>query len=77
MSAGSTPAMSMAARPDSMPMVEVGRPMRRSRIPVRSRIHSSLVSIIAARSSLVRTFSGSDVPMPMTVAPIKTPVRNS
>ena len=63
--------MSMAARPDWMPSDDVGNPMRRSRMPVRSRIHSSLVSIIWARSSLVSTFSGSAVPMPVMRAPIR------
>jgi hypothetical protein len=32
--------------------------IRRSRMPVRVRIHSSLVSTIRSRSALVSTFSG-------------------
>ena len=41
-----------------------GSAMRRSRIPVRSRIHSSFVSIIFERSSFVSTLSGTCEPMP-------------
>ena len=44
-------------------------------MPVRSRIHSSVVSIIPARSSLVRTFGGSAVPQPVMTAPA-TPGRD-
>ena len=45
--------------------------MRRSRIPVRSRIHSSFVSIIVERSSFVSTCSGTYEPRP--VMEIATP----
>ena len=38
--------------------------MRLSRIPVRVRIHSSEVSRVFSRSSLVRTFSGRNMPVP-------------
>jgi len=37
----------------------------RERMPVRLLIHSSLVSTICARSSLVTTFSGTHLPMPV------------
>src|SRR4051812_25018538 len=39
--------------------------MRRSTIPVRSRIHSSFVSIFFARSLLVTRFSGKAEPVPV------------
>src|SRR5690606_34926665 len=39
--------------------------MRRSLMPVRVVIHSSEVSTIFERSSLVRTFSGMKLPVPM------------
>ena len=42
---------------------------RRSRIPVRARIHSSLVSTSALRSSLVTTVGGRAVPQPMMALP--------
>ena len=50
-----------AMRADAVPMCEVSSPsaaIRRSRIPVRVRIHSSLVSTICSRSALVITRSG-------------------
>ena len=56
------PAISIALRPDSADNPAVVPPTRRSRMPVRSRIHSSEVSIIPARSSLVRIFGGSARP---------------
>src|SRR5580765_7314312 len=43
--------------------------MRRSRMPVRSRIHSSEVSTILARSALLSTRSGTYMPVPTTAAP--------
>src|SRR5439155_5341772 len=43
--------------------------MRRSRIPVRSTIHSSEVSTSRSRSRLVRTFCGTYMPVPVIVAP--------
>src|ERR671931_724538 len=43
--------------------------MRRSTIPVRSRIHSSEVSTIFSRSALVSTRSGTYMPVPAMVAP--------
>src|SRR5574340_1646231 len=42
--------------------------MRRSRIPVISRIHLSLVSTRCASSSLVSTVSGTDIPQPVICA---------
>ena len=38
-------------------------------MPVRSRIHSSLVSIMPARSSLVSDLGGRAVPQPVMTAP--------
>src|SRR5262249_36279177 len=46
--------------------------MRRSRMPVRSRIHSSEVSTIRSRSRLVRTRSGTYIPVPAIAAPRRT-----
>src|SRR5215831_14453124 len=43
--------------------------MRRSSIPVRSRIHSSEVSTIFSRSRLVSTRSGTYIPVPVMVTP--------
>ncbi len=54
-----------------MPWWEAGVPgsvKRRSRIPVRSVIHWSLVSTILSRSELARTFSGKDMPVPVMPA---------
>src|SRR4051812_38656651 len=48
-----------------------GAAMRRSRIPVRSRIHSSLVSTMRSKSALVSTRSGTYMPVPTIVAPRK------
>ncbi len=67
MSEASTPASSRASRAASVARPEVDPPIRRSPMPVRSRIHSSVVSIQAVRSSLVRTFSGSEAPIPVMV----------
>src|SRR5262245_24126131 len=46
-----------------------GAAIRRSRIPVRSRIHSSLVSTMRSKSALVSTRSGTYIPVPAMVAP--------
>src|SRR5437867_5689092 len=43
--------------------------MRRSRMPVRSRIHSSEVSTMCSRSRFVSTRSGTYIPVPVMVAP--------
>src|SRR5512134_3624888 len=43
--------------------------MRRSRMPVRSRIHASEVSTMRSRSALVSTRSGTYMPVPAMVAP--------
>ena len=70
----STPACSMAsrlagsARSDSASSFEA---IRRSRMPVRSRIHSSVVSTYCLRSSFVTTWSGTLQPRP--VIEIATP----
>ncbi len=61
MSATVRPASAMALRPASAPMktaVSVGDAQRRSWIPTRVRIHSSLVSMVVDSSSLVTTRSG-------------------
>ena len=61
MSAGVSPALASAAFAASKPRSEVNSPSaatRRSRMPVRCRIHSSDVSTIFERSSLERIFSG-------------------
>ena len=74
MSAASTPASSSAARAAGSAMsvsASSSAAIRRSRIPVRSRIHSSEVSTISASSSFVITFSGTWTPRP--VIPIRTP----
>jgi hypothetical protein len=68
--AGSTLAIAMALRADSTESDAVDPPTWRRLIPVRSVIHSSLVSIIAERSSLVSTFSGNAVPQPMMRPPV-------
>ena len=44
-------------------------PWRRSLMPVRSVIHSSVVSSRASKSALVTTLSGRAVPQPVMVAP--------
>ena len=61
MSCGLTPAACIArcaATSAISPLVSSSRAIRRSLIPVRSRIHSSEVSSIFSRSALVTTFSG-------------------
>ena len=60
-SPGAAPAFSSAARAARSPMstgVISSDAKRRSRMPVRSTIHSLLVSTIRSRSALVRTRSG-------------------
>ncbi len=57
MSSGSSPAVAMARSPATAAMLAVvssGPAMRRSRMPVRETIHSSLVSTMRSRSALVR-----------------------
>ena len=44
--------------------------MWRSRMPVRSTIHSSLVSRLTAMSSLVTTLSGTAMPQPVIRMPV-------
>ena len=68
-SAGSTPDISSAWRPDSIDRPTVVPPTWRSRMPVRSTIHSSDVSNICSRSWLVSTFGGRAVPHPVMTAP--------
>ncbi len=53
-----------AARTHIDAVVSCGAAMRLSRIPVRDRIHSSLVSTSNARSLLLRTRSGTYRPQP-------------
>src|SRR3954447_5295438 len=69
MDAGSRPDFSMAWWPASIDSDAVLPPARRSWMPVRSWIHASLVSIMAARSSLVMTVSGTAVPHPVITPP--------
>ena len=69
MSSGFSPASSIAARAAAVPMVEVSSPLpaiRRSLMPVRVAIQSSVVSTTLARSSLVNTRSGRYPPHPLT-----------
>ena len=68
MSSGSRPATAMARLPATAARVAVdscGAAMRRSRMPVRVRIHSSDVSTRRSRSALVRTRSGAYIPQPV------------
>ena len=61
MSSGSSPATAIARRAATAAIEAVvswAAATRRSRIPVRVRIHSSLVSTIRSRSAFVRTPSG-------------------
>src|SRR5512137_556562 len=53
-----------------------GAPMRRSTMPVRSRIHSSEVSTMRSRSEFDSTRSGTYIPVPAMVAP-RTPSRRA
>ena len=71
MASGVSPACLIAAAPASMARVAVVSPgpaIRRSRMPVRSTIHWSLVSTRCSRSALVRRWSGSAVPHPAIAA---------
>ena len=73
MASGVSPACLIAAAPASVARLAVVAPstaMRRSRMPVRSTIHWSLVSTRCSRSALVRTCSGSAVPHPAIAARI-------
>src|SRR5262245_40930754 len=70
-SVGARLATSSALRDALIPRVEGNSSsfaMRLSRIPVRSRIHSSLVSTILAISSFVKTGSGTLMPHPVICA---------
>src|SRR4051812_9612408 len=72
MSFASKPAAAIALRAAAVARVAVDSPsetMRRSRMPVRWTIHSSLVSTIFARSSLVNRLSGNWLPVPTMLAP--------
>ena len=71
MSSGSRPAVRIARSPATAPIdavVSWAAATRRSRIPVRLRIHSSDVSTIRSRSALVRTWAGAYLPQPVTWA---------
>src|SRR5689334_5167422 len=75
MSFASRPAMSSALRAAfSARSLDAcsGAAMRRSRMPVRSTIHSSDVSTIRDRSSFVSRRSGTYMPVPVMVTP-RTP----
>src|SRR5208282_2224440 len=50
--------------------VSCGPAMRRSRMPVRVRIHSSLVSRVFSNSSLDSTRTGRQLPVPRRATPI-------
>ena len=68
MSSASRPAVAMARFAAMAPIVAVvscGPATRRSRMPVRVRIHSSDVSTMRSRSALVRTPSGAYMPQPV------------
>ena len=69
MSVGSIPAAVRACWAAWVARPEVDPPMRRSAMPVRSRIHSSVVSIQAIRSALERTLSGNAAPTPVILRP--------
>ena len=65
---GSRPAFasaSCAALVDMPELVSPSSAMRRSRIPVRETIHSSVVSTICSRSKLVSTLDGTYLPHPV------------
>ena len=71
---GSRPAISIARRPASIDSDAVLPPTRRSWMPVRSTIHSSVVSRpLVRRSSLVSTLSGRAVPHPVMTPPRADP----
>src|SRR5690349_13682306 len=72
MSVASSPAMARArcaAKRDRSEEACSGAPIRRSRMPVRSRIHSSEVSTMRSKSWFVSTRSGTYMPVPVMVAP--------
>ena len=71
MSLGLTPASFIASVPARTASSRVELPIRRSRIPVRSLIHSSEVSRVLERSSLVTMFSGRPIPQPVKRTPIR------
>src|SRR5580658_2230785 len=77
MSEALTPASSRARCPARTPRSDVAcssEAILRSRIPLRARIHSSEVSTIRARSSLVKMRSGAYEPVPsMTVERLGMP----
>ena len=73
MSEGSTKASSMARFPATTPRDFAEPPMRRSRIPVRSVIHSSVVSRVLESSSLVTIRSGTAMPHPLKRTPMVSP----
>src|ERR671915_109998 len=63
-----TASASRAALTERVVVVSSSAAMRRSRIPVRVTIHSSDVSTIRDRSSLVRTRDGAYIPQPVISA---------
>src|SRR3990172_6479119 len=66
-SCGRTPALSSASLAAANPIeadVSFGLATRRSRMPVRVTIHSSLVSTVRERSALVTTLLGTYLPQP-------------
>lgn len=71
-SVGDRAARSRARRPASVASDDTVPPMRRSRIPERVAIHSSVVSRRASRSALVTTVSGKALPQPVITAPVVT-----
>src|SRR5512143_914030 len=76
MSRGARPARAIAARAAAAPSSDdpvPGSTKRRSRIPVRWTIQSSVVSIILARSAFVTTRGGSARPVPRILAPLMRP----
>ena len=70
MSPTSSPASAMAFRPAMTPSETAEPPIRRSRMPVRSVIHSSEVSSVRESSSLVTMRSGRAMPQPLKRTPI-------
>mmetsp|Transcript_112582 Transcript_112582/g.305655 ORF Transcript_112582/g.305655 Transcript_112582/m.305655 type:complete len:338 (+) Transcript_112582:626-1639(+) len=76
-SSGDTFAFSIARRPASAAIVtsdSSGRMMWRRLIPVRWKIHSSLVSMTSERSSLVTTLEGAADPVPAMAMPATAPM---
>ena len=70
MSPTRSPASSIALRPAMTPRETAEPPMRRSRMPVRSAIHSSEVSSVRESSSFVTMRSGRAMPQPLKRTPI-------